>query len=84
MHMLQRVHVDVNIYNNRLQFLLLFLHAGQGSSGSRVYSAMNVTLGELVVVCEWSLSANQGGARQTLITNDNQKQDLQGRLVKQV
>ncbi|CAH3155278.1 unnamed protein product [Porites evermanni] len=49
---------------------------GQGSSGSRVYSAMNVTLGELNAVCEWSLSA--------ATTTSNQQHDLQGRLLKQV
>ena len=61
----------------------MLLHTGQGSSGSQVYSAMNVTLGELVAVCEWSLSA---GDKQTLAataTIDHQH-DLQGRLLKQV
>lgn len=59
---------------------------GQGSSGARVCNAMDVTLGELVVVYEWSLSSQQSGsgAKHTLFTNDNQQQDLHGRLVKQV
>ena len=61
-------------------------YAGQGSSGARVCNAMDVTLGELVVVYEWSLSSQQSGsgAKHTLFTNDNQQQDLHGRLVKQV
>ena len=54
----------------------MLLYTGQGSSGSRVYSAMNVTLGELNAVCEWSLSA--------ATTTSNQQHDLQGRLLKQV
>lgn len=53
----------------------MLLYTGQGSSGSRVYSAMNVTLGELNAVCEWSLSA---------ATTTGNQHDLQGRLLKQV
>lgn len=61
----------------------MLLYTGQGSSGSRVYSAMNVTLGELNAVCEWNLSA---GDKQILAatTTSNQQHDLQGRLLKQV
>ena len=61
----------------------MLLHTGQGSSGSQVYSAMNVTLGELVAVCEWSLSP---GDKQTLAATatGNQQHDLQGRLHEQV
>ena len=57
---------------------------GQGSSGSRVYSAMDITIGDLVVVCEWSLSPHQAGTRRTLSITDNQHQDMHGRLMKQV
>ncbi|XP_074628735.1 eIF-2-alpha kinase GCN2-like [Acropora palmata] len=57
---------------------------GQGSSGSRVFSAMDISLGELVVVCEWSLSSQQGGAKRSLLSNDNQQLDSHGGLMKQV
>lgn len=57
---------------------------GQGSSGSRVFSAMDITLGELVVVCEWSLSSQQGGAKRSLLSNDNQQLESHGGLMKQV
>lgn len=60
--------------------------SGQGSSGSKVYSGMNITIGDLVVVCEWILSSLHAGPqmRRTLSITDNQQQDPQGRLMKQV
>ena len=60
--------------------------SGQGSSGSKVYSGMNITIGDLVVVCEWILSSLHAGPqmRRTLSITDNQQQDPQARLMKQV
>ena len=45
---------------------------------------MDITLGELVVVCEWSLSSQQGGAKRSLLSNDNQQLESHGGLMKQV
>lgn len=45
---------------------------------------MDVTLGELVVVCEWSLSSQQGGAKRSLLSNENQQLNSHGALMKQV
>ncbi|CAH3159577.1 unnamed protein product [Pocillopora meandrina] len=52
---------------------------GQGSSGSKVYSG-------IVVVCEWILSSLHAGPqmRRTLSITENQQQDPQARLMKQV
>ena len=60
--------------------------SGQGSSGSKVYSGMNITIGDLVVVCEWILSSLHAGPqmRRTLSITENQQQDPQARLMKQV
>ena len=58
--------------------------SGQGSSGSKVYNGMNITMGDLVVVCEWILSSLHAGSqmRRTLSITDNQQQDPQARLLK--
>ena len=47
---------------------------------------MNITIGDLVVVCEWILSSLHAGPqmRRTLSITDNQQQDPQARLMKQV
>ncbi|XP_022808965.1 eIF-2-alpha kinase GCN2-like isoform X3 [Stylophora pistillata] len=59
---------------------------GQGSSGSKVYSGMNITKGDLVVMREWVLSSLHVGPqmRRTLSITENQQQDPQARLMKQV
>ena len=47
---------------------------------------MNITIGDLVVVCEWILSSLHAGPqmRRTLSITDNQQQYPQARLLKQV
>ena len=47
---------------------------------------MNITTGDLVVVCEWILSSLHAGPqmRRTLSITENQQQDPQARLMKQV
>ena len=45
---------------------------------------MDITIGDLVVMCEWRLSLHQLGTRRALSITDNQQQDLQERLMKQV
>ena len=47
---------------------------------------MNITKGELVVMCEWVLSSLHVGPqmRRTLSITENQQQDPQARLMKQV
>jgi len=45
---------------------------------------MDITIGDLVVMCEWRLSPHQVGNRRALNVTDNQQQDLQARLIKQV
>ena len=70
--------------SNWLNWIFACPIVGQGSSGSRVYSAMDITIGDLVVMCEWRLSPHQVGTRRTLSITDNQQQDPQGRLMKQV
>ncbi|PFX13713.1 Eukaryotic translation initiation factor 2-alpha kinase 4, partial [Stylophora pistillata] len=59
---------------------------GQGSSGSKVYSGMDITMGDLVVMCEWILSSLHAGPqmRRTPSITENQQQDPQTRLMKQV